>query len=43
MFYGITAGFWAMWRVVQQVIPAKGKSVVFWWLWKTLGNYVVHV
>jgi len=43
MFYGITAGFWAMWQVVQQVIPAKGKYVVFWCLQKTPGNYLGHV
>jgi len=33
-----TTGFWAMWRLEHQVIPAEGKSVVFWWTLKTPGN-----
>jgi hypothetical protein len=32
-----------MWLLVQQIIPAKGKSVVFWWSQKTPGNYLGHV
>jgi len=32
-----------MWRLEHQVIPAEGKSVVFWWSRKTPGNYLGHV
>ena len=32
-----------MWRLEQKVVPAEGKSVVFWWSRKTPGSYLGHV